>query len=94
MGGVEYLLVQARQWQVGTELCERGRKHDRLRDCARVLSRERGDAYDTIMDGFTVSVEGIVGAEVIEFWPDLVRRHKRKHDEKMARRAAQTAGNR
>ena len=52
------------------------------------------DAYDTIMDGFTVSVEGIVGAEVIEFWPDLVRRHKRKHDEKMARRAAQTAGNR
>ena len=52
------------------------------------------DAYDTIMDGFTVSVEGIVGAEVIEFWPDLVRHHKRKHDEKMARRAAQAAGNR
>jgi hypothetical protein len=49
------------------------------------------DAYDTIMDGFTVSIEGIVGAEVIEFWPDLARHMKRKHDEKMARKAAQNA---
>jgi hypothetical protein len=46
------------------------------------------DVYDTIMDGFTVSVEGIVGAEVIEFWPDLVRHHKRKQAEKLARQAA------
>ena len=44
---------------------------------------------DTITDGLTVSVEGIVGAEVIEFWPDLARHYKRKHDEKMARQAAE-----
>lgn len=47
------------------------------------------DVYDTISDGFTVSVEGIAGAEVIEFWPDLARHMKRKHDEKLARKAAQ-----
>jgi hypothetical protein len=35
---------------------------------------------DTLSDGITVSLEGIVGAEIIEFWPDLVRHHKRKHD--------------
>jgi hypothetical protein len=39
---------------------------------------------DTITDGLTVSVEGIVGAELIEFWPDLVRHHKRKEAEKQA----------
>lgn len=43
---------------------------------------------DTITDGLTVSAEGIVGAEVIEFWPDFVRRHKRKMEEKAARKAA------
>jgi hypothetical protein len=43
---------------------------------------------DTITDGLTVSAEGIVGAEVIEFWPDLARHMKRKHDEKLARQAA------
>jgi len=40
---------------------------------------------DTITDGLTVSVEGIVGAEVIEFWPDMVRHHRRKEAEKQAR---------
>ena len=40
---------------------------------------------DTIDDGFTVSVEGIVGAEVIEFWPDLARHYQRKKAEKQAR---------
>jgi hypothetical protein len=40
---------------------------------------------DTITDGFTVSAEGIVGAEVIEFWPDMVRHHRRKEAEKQAR---------
>ncbi len=39
----------------------------------------------TITDGLTVSAEGIVGAEVIEFWPDLVRHHQRKEAEKQAR---------
>jgi hypothetical protein len=47
---------------------------------------------DTIQDGFTVSAEGIVGSEVIEFWPDLVRHHKRKQAEKLARQAAQASG--
>jgi hypothetical protein len=40
---------------------------------------------DTLTDGLTVSVEGIVGAEVIEFWPDMVRHHRRKQAEKLAR---------
>lgn len=47
---------------------------------------------DTISDGFTVTAEGIVGAEVIEFWPDLVRHHRRKQAEKLARQAAQSSG--
>lgn len=42
----------------------------------------------TITDGLTVSVEGIVGAEVIEWWPDLARHHQRKKAEKAARAAA------
>jgi hypothetical protein len=49
-------------------------------------------ATDTITDGLTVSAEGIVGAEVIEFWPDLARHYRRKHAEKLAREAAQSAG--
>lgn len=40
---------------------------------------------DTLNDGLTVSAEGIVGAEVIEFWPDLEKHHKRKQAEKLAR---------
>ncbi len=39
----------------------------------------------TFSDGLTVSAEGIVGAEVIEFWPDIVRHHQRKKAEKKAR---------
>jgi hypothetical protein len=46
-------------------------------------------AKGTIERGVTVSVEGIVGAEVIEFWPDVVRRHNRKKAEKLARQTAQ-----
>jgi hypothetical protein len=44
---------------------------------------------DTISDGLTVSAEGIVGSEIIEFWPDMSRYMKRKHAEKLARQAAQ-----
>jgi len=47
---------------------------------------------DTISDGVTVSVEGVVGSEIIEFWPDINRYMKRKHQEKLARKAAQSAG--
>ena len=43
---------------------------------------------DTIQDGLTVTGEGIVGSEVIEFWPDLVRHHQRKKAEKLARQQA------
>lgn len=43
---------------------------------------------DTVTDGLTVTAEGIVGSEVIEFWPDLARHIKRKHAEKLARQAA------
>jgi hypothetical protein len=45
---------------------------------------------DTINDGLTVSAEGIVGAEIIEFWPDIARHFKRKHAEKLARQVAQS----
>jgi hypothetical protein len=34
---------------------------------------------DVVTDGLTVSVEGIVGAEIIEFWPDMVRHYRNKH---------------
>jgi hypothetical protein len=44
----------------------------------------------TISDGLTVTAEGIVGAEVIEFWPDMVRHHKRKQAEKLARQATES----
>ena len=44
---------------------------------------------NTIENGFTVSAEGIVGAEIIEFLPDLVRHHKQKQAEKLARQTAQ-----
>jgi hypothetical protein len=45
----------------------------------------------TITDGLTVTYEGIIGAEVIEFWPDMVRHHRRKNAEKEARREANAA---
>lgn len=44
----------------------------------------------TISDGLTVTAEGIIGSEVIEFWPDVVRRHRRKQAEKLARLTAKT----
>jgi len=50
---------------------------------------ENRSVSGTISDGLTVSAEGIVGAEVIEFWPDMVRAHNRKKAEKLAREAAQ-----
>lgn len=44
---------------------------------------------DTLQRGLTVTVEGAVGAELIEFWPDIERRYKRKKAEKLTRQAAQ-----
>jgi hypothetical protein len=46
---------------------------------------EERTATDTISRGLTVTAEAIVGSEVIEFWPDIVRHHKRKQAEKLAR---------
>ena len=43
---------------------------------------------ETIERGATVTVEGIAGAELIEFWPDIARHYRRKHAEKLARQAA------
>jgi len=37
----------------------------------------------------TVTNQGAIGAELIEFWPDISRHYQRKHAEKMARKAAQ-----
>ena len=42
-------------------------------------------ASGTIERGFSVTAEAIIGSEVIEFWPDIVRHHKRKQAEKLAR---------
>ena len=47
-------------------------------------------AADTIERGFTVTAEAIVGSEVIEFWPDMVRHHRRKQAEKLARQMSQS----
>lgn len=43
----------------------------------------------TIERGVTVTAEGAVGAELIEFWPDIARHLKRKKAKKLARQAAQ-----
>lgn len=45
---------------------------------------------NTITNGFTVTAQGVIGAEIIEFWPDLVRHHKQKQAEKLARQQAQS----
>ena len=43
----------------------------------------------TLGRGFTVTAQAIIGSEVIEFWPDIVRHHKRKQAEKLARQGIQ-----
>lgn len=45
---------------------------------------------DTLSRGFTVTAEAIIGSEVIEFWPDMVRHHRRKEAEKLARQGGPT----
>jgi len=39
----------------------------------------------TLERGVSVTAQAIIGSEVIEFWPDLVRHHNRKQAEKLAR---------
>jgi hypothetical protein len=43
----------------------------------------------TLGRGFTVTAQAIIGSEVIEFWPDMVRYHRRKQAEKLARQGVQ-----
>jgi hypothetical protein len=44
----------------------------------------------TVSRGFTVTAQAIIGSEVIEFWPDMVRHHRRKQAEKLARQSGLT----
>ena len=46
-------------------------------------------ATDTITRGLTVSAEGIVGSELIEFWPDIVRHYMKNRAAKAAQKASQ-----
>ncbi len=46
---------------------------------------------NTLENGLTVSAQGIIGAEIIEFWPDIARHFQHKKAEKAARLAAQGA---
>jgi len=46
-------------------------------------------ASDTVTRSLTVSAEGIVGSEVIEFWPDIVRHYQKNHAAKLAKKTAQ-----
>ncbi len=45
---------------------------------------------ETLERGFTVTAQAIIGSEVIEFWPDMVRHHRRKQAEKLARQGIRT----
>ncbi len=46
----------------------------------------------TLGRGFTVTAQAIIGSEVIEFWPDMVRYHRRKQAEKLAKQMGQGGG--
>lgn len=50
---------------------------------------EQRTVGDTIQRGVTVTIEGAIGAELIEFWPDIARHYKNKKAKKLARQAAQ-----
>jgi hypothetical protein len=39
----------------------------------------------TISRGISVTAQGIIGSEVIEWWPDIVRHHRKKEAEKLAK---------
>jgi hypothetical protein len=44
---------------------------------------------DTLQRGLTVTIEGAIGAELIEFWPDIALHYKNKKAKKLAREAAE-----
>jgi hypothetical protein len=39
-----------------------------------------------------VTYEGIVGAEIAEFWPDIMHHFTKKHQEKLDKQAGQPTG--
>jgi hypothetical protein len=43
----------------------------------------------TMGRGASVTYEGIVGAEIAEFWPDIAQHFMKKHDKKPAKKKAQ-----
>jgi len=53
-------------------------------------SNQRGFGL-TMGRGASVTYEGIVGAEIAEFWPDIGQRLAKRHAEKLARKRAQQA---
>ena len=46
----------------------------------------------TLGRGFAVTAQAIIGSEIIEFWPDMVRYHRRKQAEKLASRWGKAGG--
>jgi len=44
---------------------------------------------DTLTRGLSVTAQGIIGSEVIEFWPDIVRHYEKNRAAKLDRQAAQ-----
>jgi hypothetical protein len=46
-------------------------------------------AGQTVERGVTVTAQAIIGSEIIEFWPDIVRHHYRKQAEKLAKKMGQ-----
>ena len=46
----------------------------------------------TLGRGFAVTAQAIIGSEIIEFWPDMVRYHRRKQAEKLAKQMGQGGG--
>jgi hypothetical protein len=44
----------------------------------------------TLERGVSVTAQAIIGSEVIEFWPDIVRHYRRKQAEKLARQQGAT----
>jgi hypothetical protein len=50
-------------------------------------AEDRG-AAQTFQNAATVTAEGMIGAVLIEFWPDIAAHYRRKHQEKMDAAAA------
>ncbi len=54
----------------------------------RTIRRPTGAWEQTFQSALTVTAEGIIGAELIEFWPDIAHRYKVKKQAKLDATAA------